>query len=43
MLVHEQLTEHIIGAAIEVHRNWAQGYWSQHMSSASVMNCTCEI
>lgn len=36
-----EITEAVIGAAIEVHRASGQGCWSQRTSNASVMNSRC--
>ena len=41
MLMQEELTEQIIGGAIEVHRELDPVYWSRPMRSASAMNYIC--
>jgi hypothetical protein len=42
MLIEEELTEQIIGAAIEVHRELGPLVSSNlHMTNAFATNCTC--
>ena len=42
-LRYEELTEKILGAAIEVHKLLGRGCWNRHTKNVYAMRSTCEV